>query len=244
MRYISVQPPSRSEVVRLCSEVLRESLAGLKRNSVEAIYLWGSIVRTDFISGQSDIDSIVLGEEPGIDQVSHWLTLAVAGSNLALSRFKARPLYLEDLNGGSPRSELAQRIHPKILLADFTHWQLILGRRFAPENFRLSPGSLDEILALRLAALRRRLSAYREDPKREPARYILKEISFICHVLHQLRVGPHSFSYRSLLAHADGQTRKTVEVLSSLHVDGWEEEACNRALWLAEDILKHHQCTI
>src|SRR5205823_6246720 len=134
-----------------------------------------------------------------------------------------------------------QLIHRKILLADFDHWQFVLGRRFVRDDFRLTPGSLAEILALRIAALRRRLIAHRALPEQEPARYILKEVLFICHVLHQMRVGSHSFSYRELILHADDQTREIVEVLYSLHKGGWEEEACRQALWLGEQAFALHQ---
>lgn len=226
------------EIAVLCSRILRSLLSGARGKLAKAVYLWGSIVRPDFIPGRSDIDSLLLGEEPGIEEICGWLSVTVAESEPALNGFKARPLYLEDLNGGQPRSELAQLIHPKILLADFESWQLVLGRRFAREDFRLAPGSLDEVLALRFAALRRRVRVHRDDPEREPAKYILKEISFIYHVLHQLRVGPHVFSYPALITYADDETRAAAQVLSSLHEGGWEEEACWRALELAEPFLE------
>jgi predicted nucleotidyltransferase len=224
------------KVVLLCIKTLRNLLAGAD-GPVEAVYLWGSIVRPDFVPGRSDIDSVLLGKESRLEEICGWLSAAVAESEPALSNFKARPLYLEDLDGGQPRSELARLIHPRILLTDFENWQLALGRRFTRADFGLTPGSLNEILALRLAALRRRLDVHRGDPGQEPARYILKEVSFICHVIHQMRVGPHPFSYPALLTHANEETREAVRLIISLREGGWEEETCRRALRVAEPFL-------
>jgi hypothetical protein len=213
--------PSQSrEIVLLCTRTLGSLLSGEVGKVVEAVYLWGSIVRPDFIPGRSDIDSVLIGDGPGLEETCRWVSRAVVESEPALRLFKARPLYLDDLNGGPSRSELAQLIHPKILLADFENWELVLGRQFAREDFGLALGSLSEILALRLEALGRRLSIHNDNPEREPARYILKELGFICHILHQLRVGPHLFSYP--------------ETLSVLRECDWEEEACRQALGLAE----------
>lgn len=225
------------EVAILCVGKLRSLLTDAT-GPVEAVYFWGSIVRPDFDPERSDIDSVVLGESLDLEETCRWLSSAIPEGEPKLWQFKARPLYLEDLNGGRPRSELAQLIHPKILLADFKNWQLVLGRKFALEDFRLAPAALDEILALRLSALRRRLSVHRDDSEREPAKYVLKEVSFICHTLHQLRVGPHPFSYQALITHADSETREAVEVLSSLQEIEWEEEACRRALGVAEPFLE------
>jgi len=204
---------------------------------VEAVYLWGSIVRPDFVPDRSDIDSIVLGEGPDLEELCRWLSQTAAEREPTLRRFKARPLYLEDLSGGPIRSELARLIHPKILIADFENWRFVVGRQCAREEFGLTPGSLDEIFALRLEALQRRLRIHSSDPGREPAKYILKEVGFICHALHQLRLGPHPFSYSALIENADERTREAVEAISVLRESGWEEGACHRALGLAERFL-------
>jgi predicted nucleotidyltransferase len=231
--------PSQSrEIVLLCTRTLGRLLSGEEGKVVEAGYLWGSIVRPDFVPGRSDIDSVLIGDGPGLEEACRWVSRAVVESEPALCLFKARPLYRDDLNGKPPRSELARLIHPKVLLADFENWELVLGRRLAREDFRLAPGSLSEILALRLEALRRRLSIHNVDPEREPARYIFKELGFICHVLHQLRVGPHRFSYPALVIHADERTREAVETISALRELDWEDGACRQALGMAERFLE------
>ena len=231
-------PPSRSRGVRLlCRRTLRSLLSGAEGKPVKAVYLWGSIVRPDFDPERSDIDAILIGEGSALEENCRWLSLAVTEGQPVLRHFKARPLYLEDLNGWPPRSELARLIHPKILLADFENWWWVLGRRLTLEAFGLAPASLDEILALRLEALRRRLSIHHGDSAREPARYVLKELVLICHVLHQLRAGPHPFSYPTLAAQADERTREVVEAVAALREGGWDGEACERALGLAEGFL-------
>lgn len=234
---MSGSSPSGHEARLLCRRAFQGLLSDAPGEAVKAIYLWGSIVRPDFDPERSDIDAIVIGEGPPLEETCRWLSLAVTESQPALHHFRARPLYLEDLNGGPPRSELARLIHPKILLADFACWWLACGQRLTHEDFGLAPASLDEILALRLEALRRRLRIHRENPDEEPARYILKEVAFICHALHQLRAGPHPFSYPALLTHAEERTREVAEAVVALREGGWEDEACRRALGLAEGLL-------
>jgi predicted nucleotidyltransferase len=225
------------EVRLLCRGALRSLLTGAEGKLVRAVYLWGSIVRPDFDPQCSDIDAVLISEGPALEETCRRLALAVTESQPALRHFKARPLYREDLDGAPPRSELARLIHPKILLADFASWWLVCGRRLTYKDFGLAPASLDEILALRLEALRRRLRTHQENPAAEPAQYILKEAAFICHALHQLRVGPHPFSYPALLTHAEKRTREVAEAVVALREGGWEDEACRRALGLAKSLL-------
>lgn len=228
---------AQSDLAQLCAEKIRNLLPLEESLPLVAIYLWGSIVRTDFVRGRSDIDSVAIGEEIGLAELCRRVSLGVTEADAGLKKFKVRPLYLEDLNSECPRSELAQIVHPKILLADFSNWHLVYGHRYSLEDFVIAPGSLDEILELRLAALSRRLRTHNLEPTREPARYIIKELAFICHVLHQKRVGVHCFSFSALTRFSDLTTREVVEIVTYLHDSGWGEEDCERALRVAARFL-------
>ena len=110
------------ELHLLCRKVLRSLLSCTEGDALKSVYLWGSILRQDFDPVRSDVDVILVGESLSLEETCRWLSRTVIESQPALRQFKVRPLYLEDFNGEPPRSELAQLIHPRILLADFENW--------------------------------------------------------------------------------------------------------------------------
>ena len=229
----SVSP--REWVLKLVREYFGSSEPSLV--DVQAIFLWGSILRLDFDADSSDIDCVAIGGPNAEDANLLELRDNARAKHHELAHLNLRRLYLCDLNGEEPNSELARLIDPRLLLADFPTWLWVWGRHLSLSNFRLRPCTLQEAYSIRLLALRRRLQRCLDVRRTEPPRYVLKEAGYLIHVIHQLSRDIHPFSYTELEKRSDEMTKNLSRAIVSARAHGWPEDECEGAVPLILNLL-------
>jgi predicted nucleotidyltransferase len=187
-----------------------------------AIYLWGSVLSSDFLAESSDVDALLIGVSAAdvaaagavrkdahrAEPLLRRLDLTVVPLNALHHRWRPKPF---------------DRIDPAVVLLEAGRGRLIFGSRNLLSSIAAAPASLVEELRLRAAAVRRRLRKHAADPLDEPPAYILKELGFACHVLHQLDTGPHPFSYAALQRHSTRATSDAVQALLAARKQGWND---------------------
>jgi hypothetical protein len=233
MKEHSVGP--RERIVELVLEYLDSTKAMV--DDIEAIYLWGSILRLDFDPDSSDIDCVAIGELTAQDPDVLNLQDNARAKYKELAQLNIRLLYLCDLNGAGPHSELAQLIDPRLLLADFSSWTWVWGRHLTLSDFTLRACNLHEAYSVRLGALKGRLQRCLAVPRTESPRYVLKEAGYLIHLIHQLSNDIYPFSYNELVKRSDEMTKKLSRVIVSARSRGWPEMECERAVLLVLDLL-------
>jgi len=201
--------------------------------SANVIYLWGSIITPDFDATVSDIDVLVFtAHENDISEVHRFNRALQEASS---SRIDLTMVSLEMLDRGELIAPL-DRIHPAILFSQFERWTFVWGDEMLHKPLLRSPLEIAAQLQLRIKALRRRLQLHDHHAVDEPWPYVVKEIGFICHALHQLRIGQHPFSYSALELHANAATRHAVDTVIATRRRSWVIDDAAAVRHIAEDL--------
>ena len=195
--------------VAVCRRLLAAVASAHLQPEANALYLWGSVLSTEFDEEQSDIDVLLLSADLNREAVAAMgeaaravhplfsrLDVTIAPSSSQVS-FRVKPL---------------DRIDPVVVFSQIPNLPHVWGDLTLADVVSCVPSSA-EVLCLRLRSLRRRLRLHDRNALDEPLCFIVKEMGFICHLLHEASVGSHSFSYEALRRHASAGTRRAVELL-------------------------------
>lgn len=215
------------------NSIYRELLLG----DIRAVYLWGSLVRSEFDLATSDVDCLAICGPSAGEAVVTQLRDGARQKHEELEQLNMRCLYLSDLNGSQPKSELAQVLDPRLLLTDFASWLWISGEKLSISRFALRPCTLEEAYGIRLQALRHRMQKCLSVPRTEAPMYVLKEAAFLSHVIHQISHGEHAFTYTDLERRSNSLTAPLARAISALRSRGWPEIDCEQAMPLVARLL-------
>jgi predicted nucleotidyltransferase len=223
MEPVTVTPATADERTTERLEELRVHLrdaaaAAALDSETAAIYLWGSVVSHDFRDEDSDVDVLVIGTAAPLPGAIEELRRTAANRHRLLERLDITVISLTDAADGRRGSPL-DRIAPEVLFLQAAAWQHVWGRTDLVPRTR--PATLARQLQLRARSLEQRLRMHRANAQDEPAKFILKELGFIAHLLHQLEFGAHPFSYDALRSRATAVTRPAVEALLDARANGW-----------------------
>ena len=110
---------NKKEILGKTYSALKNIFLKYKGKGIISIYLWGSILSEDFNLGKSDIDSVAIVKNNFGSNIGEKIKNFLSEEKSGLKHFKINYLFLEELEGKKPRSRLAKRIHPNLLLLDF-----------------------------------------------------------------------------------------------------------------------------
>lgn len=200
---------SVAERLSFCHRVLSSVASAHLCVETSALYLWGSVLSPEFDEDRSDVDLLVLATE--IDPAA---AATMRDSACALHSFFRR---LDvTIAPASPQLRLLEkpfdRLDPVIVFSQLPTLQYLWGNQRLADAVAAAPSSA-ELLSLRLRSLRRRLRLHDHDAVDEPLWFVVKEMGFICHLVHEVIVGAHPFSYSGLLRNVNDDTRAAVELL-------------------------------
>lgn len=204
---------SIEERVSFCRRELSSAASAHLRADANALYLWGSVLSSDFHQERSDVDVLVLSVEEDRAAVAAMIDDARA----------VHPLFRRldvTIVPTSPRGRFREkpfdRIDPLVVFSQLSALQLVWGDQQLAGAVAVAPSSA-EVLRLRLRSLRQRLRLHDDDAADEPLCFIVKELGFICHLLHEAAIGVHPFSYSALQTHASDDTRAVVDLVLDYH---------------------------
>lgn len=128
-----------------------------KNDGILAMYIWGSITRSDFDPATSDIDVICIVndefDKANNEKLREELTADAPGREWGF-----QIIYLDELNGGPIRSRLAQAMSPQSILPTFPSWVHVCGNQYDRTDFKVKDATIPERMKLNISEIRARLS--------------------------------------------------------------------------------------
>lgn len=205
---------TQQDYLNTSTSILRKWYAHEHSNcSIEAVYLWGSLLRNDFDPSSSDIDAIAITAQNTSENVQHETRLFLAKQIPGFTNFKINTIHISELNGGTIRSPLTQVLPPQLLLFEFNEWLHIAGKKFQRSNFKLPQLSLQQAIGLEFEQIDQRFILEIEHKNYASIDFMRKCVSAICHFSQELTYGEHRFSYDSLNKYKDTSTGELVDII-------------------------------
>ncbi len=140
-----------------------------KSDGILALYIWGSITRSDFDPETSDIDVICIVDD-SFDIANNEKFKDELTEKAPQREWGFQIIYLDELNGGPIRSRLANAMSPQSILPSFLSWIYICGQLFERTEFSVKDASLDERMRLNIHEIRTRLGNIPTDPPERKVR--------------------------------------------------------------------------
>ena len=181
--------------------------------SIEAVYIWGSLLRNDFNPTSSDIDAIAIVARDAPENVQHETRLFLARQIPGFTNFKINIIHIDELNGGTVRSPLTQVLPPQLLLFEFNEWLHIAGAKFQRTDFKLSQLNLQQAVALEFNRIDQQFIPEIEHENYTSVYFMRKYVCAICHFVQELTYGEHRFSYDLLHKYSDDTTGILVDII-------------------------------
>ena len=200
----------QEEILQKAAEELKNVYNSYHSQGLEAVYLWGSILRDDFKPESSDIDSIGIADDSMDFALEKQIQTELAGRIPGLSKFGFRLIYKSELSGGKIKGFLSSVQSPKSHLLDLPNWQFIEGKRFQQSDFaKKLPTYLDAAKA-EISELRKHQEKYKEHQVDDYPHFI-KKIAQIVDLLQKQRGARGRFSYHDIVSKApEGSLEKQV----------------------------------
>lgn len=208
----------------LIESVLKKVYSDYKDKGILSIYLWGTVLTDDFNPRTSDIDSIAIVSNKAKPEDNDYINGFLEGHSKELKNFKLNYIYLDDLNGGKIKSNLAKVIDPRLLLLDFENWKHVAGKTYSRKNFKLKEITFDNAVRLELLAIRKRFLPLFKQNNFEYTPYFTKYLIMVCYYLNQKESGKHRFSYNELLERSPKNRKSLVKILLNLKKNNWDQE--------------------
>lgn len=128
-----------------------------KAEGILAIYIWGSVTRSDFDPKTSDIDVICIVDDD-FDKDNNEKYKEELTKEAPEREWGFQIIYLDELNGGLMRSRLAQAMSPQSILPSFASWVFVCGKDYSRDDFSVKDASIPERMQLNINEIRKRLS--------------------------------------------------------------------------------------
>lgn len=182
---------------------------------MSAIYVWGSVTRSDFDPETSDIDVLCIVEEEFPKELNEVIREEL--SKIAPEyEWGFQIVYLSELNGGPVRSRLASAMHVASILPLFPQWIHVAGRRFSRSDFTLVDAPIDERIKENAVEIQRRYEnqlTADEYRKLRDRKGIVKACLLIIYNKQVGRAGYFDLDYNVLPARATSQEKEMLDIL-------------------------------
>jgi len=199
---------------------LKEIYSEFHPIGVQSVYLWGSVLSDEYLSNESDIDSIAIVKDNTLPKYEEEIRSRIKDFNINL-------LYLGELNGSKIHSRLAGNIHPKLLLLDFEGWKKVSGKKFLRVEFKIKEISFDEAIKISLEKINKVYFCKTGNP---PDKYLIKSVIKICHYLNEKEKGRHLFTHRNLIKNCPKERKNIIQTLLLIKESNWSNESIERNL--------------
>ncbi len=200
---------TRETILQKAETILREVYKDFRLQGIEAVYLWGSILRDDFHFETGDIDSIAIVDDMVSFELEQEIRMYLIGKVPEIKKFGFRVLYKSELSGGQIKSFLATVQSPKSHILDLPNWKHVAGKKFVPTDFRQTLPTYHEALLDELPEMERRARLHQEGVVAEDDYYI-KKIAQLLDLLQKDKGARGAFSYSNLISRAEGEMETQV----------------------------------
>lgn len=205
----------KDALIELAKEKLADIYERHKSNGIEAVYIWGSITRSDFDIQTSDIDVICVVSDDFPLEMNEQLRDEL--TQLAPEReWGFQIIYLSELNGSPLRSRLAKAMSPQSILPSFDAWVYVSGKNFKRSDFSVHDASVPERMKLNIEEIRRRLSNIPSDDDYKKVRDrkgVVKAALLLIYNRQLKRGETFDLDYSELQHHADNLEQPITQTL-------------------------------
>ncbi|HSX32794.1 MAG TPA: nucleotidyltransferase domain-containing protein [Candidatus Saccharimonadales bacterium] len=158
---------TQQQVIDEAKRHLENLYTNHKDDGILAIYIWGSVTRSDFDPATSDIDVICIVsdnfDKANNEKFREELTASAPGREWGF-----QIIFLDELNGGPIQSRLAQAMSPQSVLPTFPSWVFVCGNSYDRADFKVKDATIPERMKLNIGEIRTRLDNIATDtPKRK-----------------------------------------------------------------------------
>ena len=212
----------RMQNLKVAEAALQQLFAEYEARGMIAVYLWGSILRSEYAPNTSDIDSLGI-VSPDFD-LENKAVMNERLSELApeLFDFRINLVPLTDMQGAPPRSRLATVIPPETLLMEFDTWRHVAGKRFQLSDFTSQLPTAKRALCKNIAIVKTHYIPQIQSGDYSKYKSFLKQMMHVCHFRNMAEKAYEPFSYDTLVTQSIPETRDIVDMLISSRQNGWE----------------------
>lgn len=212
---------TRQQIVDEAKRHLEDLYTRHKNDGVLAMYIWGSITRSDFDPATSDIDVVcIVGDEfdkANNEKFREELTVHAPGYEWGF-----QIIYLDELNGGPIRSRLAQAMSPQSILPTFPSWVYVCGNQYDRTDFKVNDATIPERMKLNIGEIRTRLNNIPTDSserKMRDRKGIVKACLLLIYNRQLLRGAYFNLDYTALPQNADEEEGSILNDLLMIRQD-------------------------
>ncbi len=147
---------TKEELINIARNNLGILYDKYKSKGILAIYVWGSVLRSDFDPINSDVDIICIVSSSFPVELNELIRKEL--TQLAPNHeWGFQIVYLDELNGGPVKSKLAKAMNPRSILPTFDSWLHICGNKFKRDDFKAKDASYKERMTFNIQEINQRL---------------------------------------------------------------------------------------
>lgn len=145
------------QIIQNAMQVLQDLYAEHADEGMLAIYIWGSVTRSDFDPKTSDIDVVCIVNDDFPKEDNEKLREKLTTKSPE-REWGFQIIYLDELNGGAIRSRLAGAMSPRSILPSFASWIWVCGKEYQRSDFSVTDATIPERMHLNISEIRTRLA--------------------------------------------------------------------------------------
>ena len=194
---------------------LLKAYAKYSNLGIVSLYLWGSIMREDYVCGKSDVDVMAIVSDSFSEKSKGKVTRTIRAAAPWLDEFNVSFVHIGELQGGRLRSMITALFPPPVLLFTFGKWEAIAGRTFDRNDFSVSSYTDEQMIGFykwtpfKTFILKSALAEGQGE-------FAVKQCVYLCHFLHRKASGDHPCEVKTLLRHAIPETKQIIPIILSL----------------------------
>lgn len=178
-----------------------------------SVYFWGSILREEYIPGVSDIDVIGIVEDRFPLKENENLNLFLKENAPELYDFRINLIRYSELNGARPISHLAVVTTAPVMMLLFPEWEHVCGIKYHRSDFAVQTPTYKQAICLSAGVIKNLYTPPIQRGDFTKFKSFVKRLLYICHFIHQIKHGPHPFSYDLLQKTVSPQTTNILKLL-------------------------------
>jgi predicted nucleotidyltransferase len=218
--------------------LLEEIFNRYSSQGMDSVYFYGSIMRDDFNSSVSDIDSLAIVADTIPIELENKIRADLSEAMPEIKKFGFRLVYKSELSTGEVKGSLTTIISPKSLLLEIPNWQLIKGINFQREHFRSLLPTYTEALEDEVKIIRKRGWFKVESVPEIERMPLLKKLTQILYLKYKIAGNSGSFCYSDILDHFKGRPEEhVVAAIKETKQSGWASHLYKKHTGIFQEFL-------
>lgn len=214
---------TREKDLELAKSALNQTFDSYKDKGLLSIYLWGSILRSDYVPRKSDIDSIGIIDDVCSLDLQDEINGQLKELAPKLFDFRINLIRLSEIRGAVPESRLATVIPPEMLLVEFSTWEHVSGKDYSVSELAKTTPSTKSALCRNIAVIKSQYLPNIQSGDFSKYKSFLKQTMHACHFSNMLEKEYVPFTYDGLLSESTEANNQLAIVLLEARKNEWRQ---------------------